>query len=371
MLHKLLSVSTPAESDVQVISLTDIGPVGERIRELGVSVRALGMRRGRPGTGGLVRLRRWLRRSEPDLVQTWMYHADLLGGLAAKLAGPIPVVWGIRNGVLEPVGNKRTTIWTAKACATLSRWLPNWIVCCSESARRFHESMGYRSEKMSVIPNGFDLLRFKPDPEARSQIRRELGTPSNAVLIALVARWDPQKDHENFIRAAGRLAPHAPDVRFVLCGDGITPDNKSLMSQIENAGLSDRCHLLGRRMDVARVTAALDIATCSSYAEAFPNVLGEAMACGVPCVTTDAGDAADIVGDTGIVVPTKNPAALAGAWMKLVDMGAAARNQLGERARRRIRQQFDLTQVNRRYQDLYRQVLRKKQVPKAPALQHP
>ena len=120
MLNKLLSVSEPVQRNVEVISLTDVGPVGERIKQLGVYVRALGMRRGRPGVYGLFRLSRWLRQSAPELVQTWMYHADLVGGLAARLAGRIPVVWGIRNGVLEPRGNKRTTIWTAKASARLT-----------------------------------------------------------------------------------------------------------------------------------------------------------------------------------------------------------------------------------------------------------
>jgi glycosyltransferase involved in cell wall biosynthesis len=357
MLCKLLSVSGDSPRDAEVISLTDIGPVGERIKQQGVPVRALGMSRGRPAISGLFRLRSWLRQSAPDLVQTWMYHADLVGGLAARLAGKIPVVWGIRNGVLEPHGNKRMTIWTAQTSAKLSRWLPDRIVCCSESARRFHEAMGYQSDKMSVIPNGFDVSTFKPDHEARAQVRQELQAPPNAVLIGLVARWDPQKDHQNFLRAAGRLASRRSEVRFVLCGDGITGENEQLAASIAAAGIGDRCHLLGRRGDVQRLTASLDIATCSSYAEAFPNVLGEAMACGVPCASTDAGDAALIIGDTGIVVPTRNPMALADAWLKLIEMGSTGRRQLGLRARQRIQDQFDLTRVNRRYLELYRRVL--------------
>lgn len=365
MLAKLLSASEPSDRDVEVISLTDIGPVGQRIKQSGVSVRALGMARGQAAVSSLVRLSRWLRHARPDLVQTWMYHADLLGGVAATLAGRIPVVWGIRNGVLEPRGNKPTTIWTAKASALLSRWVPRRIVCCSESARRFHAAMGYQSGKMSVIPNGFDLATFKPDEEAKRQIRQEIGIPADAVVIGLVARWDPQKDHENFVRAAGRLASREPRVRFVLCGDGISRSNEQLAARIVAEGISDRCHLLGRRLDAQRVTAALDIATCSSYAEAFPNVLGEAMACGVACATTDAGDAASIVGDTGIVVPIGNPAALADAWWTLIELGEAGRRQLGEKARQRVRQQFDLRRVSRRYHELYQEVLGKNPAPRS------
>src|ERR1051326_2654943 len=191
MLCKLLSASTRADSGAEVISLTDVGPVGERIRRQGITVSALGMGRGRPGVSGLVRLARHLRRTAPDLVQTWMYHADLVGGLAARLARNIPVVWGIRNGVLEPIGNKRSTIWTAKACARLSGRLPRRIIVNSERARRFHETMGYCAARMTVIPNGFDLTAFKPDPAVRPALRAELGLAPDAPLIGLVARFDP------------------------------------------------------------------------------------------------------------------------------------------------------------------------------------
>jgi glycosyltransferase involved in cell wall biosynthesis len=357
MLAKLLSVSQRAERRDEVISLTDIGPVGERIRQNSVPVRALGMRRGRAGLFGLIRLVRWIRRAQPDLVQTWMYHADLLGGVAATLAGRIPVVWGIRNGVLEPRGNKRTTIWTAKASARLSHWVPQRIVCCSESARRFHESMGYQADKMSVIPNGFDVSTFKPDPEARARVRQDLRVPQDAVLIGLVARWDPQKDHENFVLAAGLLASRQPKVHFLLCGDGITPDNQQLAGWIAAGGITDRCHLLGRRMDVHRVNAALDIATSSSYAEAFPNVLGEAMACGVPCVATEVGDSASIVADSGRLVSPRDPRALMVAWEEMIQIGPEGRVRLGRLARQWVKENFDLPAVAARYSRLYESVL--------------
>ncbi len=358
MLYKLLSGWDRSAYHTEVISLTDVGAVGERIGKLKIPVRALEMRRGRPGVSGLIRLAKWLRQSGPDVVQTWMYHADLVGGLAARISVSAPVIWGIRNGVLEPHGNKRSTIWTAKLCARLSGVVPRRIISNSEKARRFHESLGYRRDKLVVIPNGFDVSVFRPDSAARDSLRSELGLPAETLLIGLVARFDPQKDHRNFVEAARLLQGRVPEVHFVLCGEGIDRDNAELAAWIYAAGRPERFHLLGRRDDIPRVTAALDVAACASYAEAFPNVLGEAMACGVPCAATEAGDSALIIGDTGSVVPTKSPRSLAEAWSKLLDMGAAGRRKLGEKARQRIQENFNLTAICAQYEALYREVAR-------------
>ena len=357
MLRKLLSVWDLANDQVEVVSLTDTGMVGEQIGQLGISVMPLGMRRGRPSIFGIVRLARHLRRRKPELVQTWLYHADLIGGLACGLAGKVPVVWGIRNGVLEPVGNKRTTIWTAKFCARLSRRIPKKIVCCSTQAQRFHESMGYHAKRIVVIPNGFDLAAFRPDQSARASVRLELGIPADGFLIGLAARFDPQKDHQNFLGAARTLAMRKAEAHFILCGEGVDGNNLQLTKWADRPELKGRVHLVGRRTDMPRITASFDVACCSSYTEGFPNILGEAMACGVPCVTTDVGDAAMIVGTTGVVVPKRDPEALADAWEKLIEMSPTRRAELGASARQRIKDNFELGKVAARYQRLYQSVL--------------
>lgn len=358
MLYKLLSAIDREVFEAEVVSLMDIGPVGQKIRALGVPVRALGMSRGRPSLLALYGLARHIRQRSPRVIQTWMYHADLAGGIAARLAGRYPVVWGIRRSNLEPGVNRPGTIWTARACARISRRVPERIVCCSEASRREHTGMGYDPGRMVVIPNGFDNTNFHPDPGARLSVRRELGIPGEALLIGLVGRFYPQKDHGNFIRAAALLNADFPEVHFLLCGDGVTRDNKELAHRVEDAGIAGRCHLLGRREDMPRLTAALDIASSSSYSEGFPNVIGEAMACGVPCAVTDAGDSALIVGDTGLVVPPRRPEALAGAWRRLIGLGPEGREQLGLAARRRVGDYFSLPAVVKRYENLYLEVAR-------------
>lgn len=355
MLCKLLAGMDRGRFEHTVTSLTDLGPVGERIRALGVTVRALGMKRHRPGPAGVLRLARQLRRERVDVVQTWLYHADLVGGLAARLAG-VPVVWGLRQSNLGRAVNKVRTLAVARLGAGLSHWLPRRIVCCSHAARAAHVRIGYARERMVVIPNGFEIDRFRPDPQARRSVRAELGLSADARVIGLIARFDPQKDHAGFVRAAGLLHRRAPDVHFLLCGDGIDRSNVALGRWIEQAGVAEQCHLLGRRDDVARLTAALDVATSSSVGEGFPNVIGEAMSCGVPCVVTDVGDSAQIVADTGYVVPPADAQALAAAWENLIARTPAERATLGASARLRIEQHYTLAAVARRYAELYEEV---------------
>ena len=358
MLYKLLTYLDRERFSCNVISLTSDGSMGDKIRGLNVPVQILGMRPGFPDPRAIFRLAGWLRQTPPDLVQTWMYHADLVGGLAARLAGRTPVIWGIRNSNLDMIYSKRSTRWTVRTCAFLSRWLPQSIVSCSETARRIHIGLGYYSDKLVVIPNGFDLDLFHPDLSARNALRKELGVSPGAPVIGLVGRFDPQKDHQNFIQAAITLSARLSDAHFFLCGEGITRENPLLAGWISSSGLEQKFHLLGQRDDIPRVTAALDIAcSASAYGEAFSNVLGEAMACEVPCVVTDVGDSAYIVADTGRVVPPRDPQALANAMLDLLTLSDEQRHKLGAAARRRVEENFEIHAVAQRYESLYRQVV--------------
>lgn len=356
MLYKLLSRMDRRAFDAEVISMTELGPLDDDIRALGIPVHTLGMRRGRPDPRAILQLAQHLRRGCPDVIQTWMYHADLMGGMAAQLAGRIPVVWGVHHTNLEPQHQKSLTIWTARLCGRLSRRLAEAIVCCSEASQRVHAELGYANERMVVIPNGFDLDRFHPDLRAREDVRRELGLPHETPLIGHIGRFHPQKDHQTFLQAAALLYMQEPDVHFVLCGDGVTWGNQELRGWIDAGDLRAHCHVLGPRKDVPRLTAALDLFTSSSVGEAFPNVIGEAMACGVPCVVTDVGDSARIVGETGKAVAPSQPHLMTHAWCDLLEIGAQGRSVLGRAARRRIGQMFSLPSVVVQYEHVYRQV---------------
>jgi glycosyltransferase involved in cell wall biosynthesis len=209
---------------------------------------------------------------------------------------------------------------------------------------------------MCVIPNGFDLQQFKPAPEARHELRAELGITTRACVAGLIGRFDPQKDHGTFVRASALLRDRRPDLHFVLCGDGISWDNNELSRWIQDVGMRDRYHLLGLRDDLPRVTAGLDVSCLSSaYGEAFPLVLGEAMACGVPCVVTDVGDCAMIVGETGVVTAPGDPQGLASGIGRILDLRQDARQRLGESARCRIQENFSLDRITKLYENLYQE----------------
>jgi len=210
-----------------------------------------------------------------------------------------------------------------------------------------------------VIPNGFDLESFRPDPQARASLRGELGLPQDARLIGVAARFHALKGHRNFVEAAARLHALLPDVHFVLCGRDVDRNNSELTDWIHagGVGLRDHCHLLGVRWDMPRFFSALDIATSPSVSEAFPTAVGEAMACGTPCVVTDVGDSAVLVGDTGKVAPSGNPEALAAAWRELLTCDPVFLSHLGARARQRIQERFDVKVVVERYQQIYREVV--------------
>ena len=354
MLLKLLTHSDRGAFAHRVYTLlSPAGTLAGAVANL-VPVRELGMGRDIPNPMRVFQLARWLRDDPPDLVQTWLYRSDLVGGLATRLSRiPAPVVWNIRNGTLDD-SSKRRTRWVVKVCARASTWLPHAIICCSPAAFRIHAALGYDASKFDVIPNGFDLAAFRPDPIARLAVRQELCIPPETLIIGLVARFDPQKDHRNFIAAAGQLHASMPHVHFVLCGPGVTLQNSQLVEWITAADITSVSHLLGERHDMPNLTAALDLASSSSfYGEAFPNAIGEAMACEIPCVVTDVGDSAYIVGDTGQVVPCRDAEALAKAWERLLNLGHDERRALGRLARLRVAQNFSIGAVVRSYEETY------------------
>ena len=357
MLLRLLSFLDRSRFDPTVICLGKDGPVGEKIRALNIPVIALGINPDRPNPLAWFKLTRILHRVHPGLLQTWMYHSDLFGGLAGFFTR-VPVIWAIHNSTTDPQHTRKRTLFVVRLCALLSRQIPVKIISCSEKARQIHVEAGYAAQKFIIIPNGFDLGNFKPDLEAAGSLRLQLGIEPAALLIGMVARYDPQKDHANFIQAARIYHQASPQTHFVLCGEGLTWENVTLSAEIDAAGLRNHFHLLGRRDDMPSVFSALNVhALSSAYGEAFPNVLGEAMACGVPCVATDVGDSSFLIGDTGLVVPPKDPQALAEAWERLSRLSAEERLTLGERARLRIQQFFSIVQITRRYEDLYAQIV--------------
>ena len=359
MLCKLVTRMDRERFRCIVISMTDKGPVGERIAEAGIPLFQLGMGLGKPTPGGLAKFYHLLKQESVDIVQSWLYHADLLGLVVGRVAEVRRVVWGIRCSDMRLRRYRPLTALTVRLCGVLSP-LADAIVVNSREGARIHRKRGYLTDRMVLIPNGFDTTAFRPDPGARARLLEELGLSGDARLIGLIARFDLMKDQPNFLRAADILAGEEPAVHFVMVGRGVAPENRRLADLITDR-LKGRVHLLGQRNDVARIAAGLDIASSSSaFGEGFSNTIGEAMACEVPCVVTDVGDAAQVVGETGVVVPPGDPEALARGWRELL-ADDDRRRLLGRQARERIREEFELDVVVRRYESVYERLMGKVQ----------
>lgn len=354
MLFKLVRSISRSQFELCIISLTTLGKYGPRFVSMGVPVYTLEMRGGSfPSPKIVFSLVKLIRAVSPDLVSTWMYHADLLGGIAARMAGIKAVAWNVRHSDLSLANNKPLTLLVVKICALLSRKIPDKILTCSEKARSVHVRSGYCGEKMVVLPNGFDLERFAPRACARSSVRAELGLGDDVPLVGLIARNDPSKNHLGFIEAACQVQKAIPKANFLMAGTGIDCKNVGIATAIERTNSSQIFHLLGQRDDVPRLMAALDVLASTSSGEAFPNVLGEAMACAIPCVVTDAGDSADIVGDAGHVVAVGDMNRLAAHIVEVLLMSQSDRIALGKRARERVRRLYEIQHVVTRYEAFY------------------
>jgi glycosyltransferase involved in cell wall biosynthesis len=297
-----------------------------------------------------------MRKSRPDIVHTWMYHADMFGGLAARLVGNRNVIWGIRVDELTS-GDARATVLVRRICAWLSRWVPRTIVCVAAAAWRSHVRVGYDATRMIVVPNGVDLSSMTASAEQRDSLRQACGSGPEELVIGTVGRFNTGKDQHNFIRAAGLLARRREGLRFLMVGRGLDKDNDELMRWIEQTGCAERFTLLGERADVPVCLAAMDIFCLSSRAEGFPNAAAEAMAMGLPCVVTDAGDAALLVADTGVVVPKEDSSALAEGLDSLLAMAPEARRSMGQRARARIQAEFTVERNRERFESIYQRLM--------------
>jgi len=336
-----------------VVSMTNLGRYGQELRDAGIAVHCLGMRRGIPTPGGFFRLWQLMRRTQPAIVQTWLYHADLLGLVAARLSGWAKVAWNLRCSDMDMRRYSFLSRLILQLLAKLSRF-PAVILHNSQAGRRAHEALGYAPRRWQLMPNGFDLTAFAPDPMATSRLRDSLGLPPQTVLVGMVARYDAMKDHATFLKAAGLVAAQRPDVAFLLAGSGVEDGNAALSELVQSCGLVGRVHLLGQRDDIQAITPGFNLAVLSSaFGEGFPNALGEAQACGVPCVATDVGDSALVLGEQGRIVPPGQPETLAAAVLAMLNLPLDDLRQLGADARLRMERDFSMPALATRYAAFY------------------
>jgi glycosyltransferase involved in cell wall biosynthesis len=352
MLARLVGALDPTRVESVVISLASGGPIARRIADAGIRVVELDMKAGAASVPAFYRAVRALGAIKPDVVHTWLYHADLVGLAAGAIAGSPALIWNIRCSELKNAPAKVRLILRLLAW---SSHYPAAVVFNSHAGLQAHVRLGYHPRRSETIPNGIATGDVAVSPSARSAARRTMGVSDDVVLVGLIARLDPLKDHETFLRAAAAILERLQEVRFVLVGRGVV-ESPAIAALVRSLGLEPFVILLPEQEEVAPFTATLDLAVSSSWSEGFPNVLIEAMAAGVPCVATDAGDSASVLDDPDRIVPVRDPATLAAACLRVLQMRPDARKALGERDRARVGRLYTIDAVARRFMELYEEV---------------
>lgn len=350
-LCKLIEATDPKIIDHIVVSLLPPEALQHRIEAAGAKILSLNMSRSRLTLTDFCRLAKLIKKINPDLVHTWMYISDIIGGLATRLAGTVPVIFSIRHGSFK--GDKTRTVLLAKVTAWLSHLIPQRIIACSTAAAELHRQTGYAADRIQIIPNGFTI---KDNSSLRGKLRAHLGVSKSAVLVGMIGRYVPVKDHNCFIKAAALVKKKFSQAEFVMCGAGVEKTNHSLLSAIDAAGLANCCHLLGSQTETDWILADLNFLVSSSSSEAFANVIGEAMAAGISCVATNVGDSAHIVGNTGIIVPPDDHQSLAQGMLQMLQKTPPELEEMGMKAQKRIEQMFSLPVVARCYEKMYFEV---------------
>ncbi len=355
MLVKLLRAMDRSEFEPTVVTLVNDGALIEIVRDMGVEVQSLDLRRGEVSPRALRRLVTILRGARPDLVQSWMYHSNVAASLARPwLPRRTGIVWNIRQSLYDISKERYLTQAVIRSGRVLAPHA-DAMVNNSRVSSAQHARIGYVNRRSLVIPNGFEVASFRPDATARAAFRTELGVADGAIIAGIVARVHPSKDHALFFRAAEMAAAQDPRLVFVCAGSGTNTHERC--REAARGPLRGRLHLLGERVDVPRVMAGLDVLVSSSATEGCPNAVGEGMACGLAVIGTDSGDTADVIGDAGRVVPCGDAARLSSELLSVARMGATERALLGEAARERIRRLYAIETVASRYAQLYREVV--------------
>ena len=340
MLTSLVTAKRQHTYPQAVISLIREGLYAETIQKAGVPVYYAGLTKINLPVA-VFRLASLIRQLSPMVIQSWLYYGDLITTMALYLSGrrhQTQFYWGVRSSDISREFNARSRFVVA-ACVRLST-LPDAVVANSYSGRTDHQRIGYRPPVFEVIPNGIDIARYRPSSADRTRIRTELGISETKPLVAHVARVNPMKGHSILMQVAARM----PDVQFVAIG-----------RDTENLEAPPNMLRLGVRQDMAAIYAAADLVLSTSlFGEGFSNVIAEAMACGIPAVATDVGDAREIVGDTGLVVPPKSVEALVDSLRQLLREPAGQRQHRAHACRERIVTRFSLERAVTAFDAIYR-----------------
>lgn len=345
-------LSADHNNDHEVVSLTDLGAIGSILTSQGHRVHSLEIGLGiKAFMSGFRELRSVLRQSRPDVVQTWLYKSDLLGGIAARSVGINEVVWNVRSSRPKLRYSKLETVLIVWLLSILSRWLPKKVVVCGERPCKEHTATGYRPDKMVVIPNGLSAKDWRRDKESKPALRQLLGVSAETRLLGQLANYHPIKRHELLLKALRPLKNY--NFHLILAGTGINSENKRLVRQIRKLGLERRVTMLANKVEARDLLNGLDILVSPSASEGFPNIVLEALFMGVPCIVSDAGESSSIAAEGGWVFKPDTTDGLTSALEHSLQLNSEDLVTLGRRGRKYVVSHFSEEQMVRRYQHVW------------------
>ena len=357
MLLKLTKSMNKNLFEITIIVLSSKGILNKEFEKIGIKVNYCNIKFLRPFSG-LISLYKFLKKSKPDIVQTWLYHSDFLGGIFAFILGVKNIVWNIRGSYLGYRLNKFHTYFIIYINGFLSKFIPKFIVSNSYECINIFSSIGYKRDIFKFIPNGFDTQKFSPNIKLRNNFRKEIKIPNIAKLIGYIARFDPQKNHLGFIKIASIIKSKIPNAYFLLAGKGIDYNNQVLLNWIEKFNLKSSFRLLGSRSDINKINSALDLYLSPSNGEGFPNSIGEAMSCGVPCLATNVGDCKKIINNNNLISEVDDLADFINKTLIALKWNEKEFKKQSFLARQRIKKLYSIERVKDHYEEFYKSLIK-------------
>ena len=351
-----LAAELTLEYTLEIVTLNSIGVIGHKMLKQGYKINNFNFNTSYFPIFNFFALFQYIQKFNPDIVHTWMYYSNFIGGFAAFFAGIKKIIWSIHVFNISQGMLKRRTIFLAKFSALLARIIPKKIIFCSKESMNVHRDMRYPIKKLATIPNAVNIQKFTFSESQRNLIRKELNISASNYLIGMIGRYDPQKNQAGFIEAASLVHKKNPNTFFFMAGRGVDRNNKNLVELISKLELEKNVYLLGERDDIASLLSAADIFALPSYGEAFPISLCEAMSCSVPCVASDVGDVKYILGNDKYIIPPGSRIDLANSISEMVSLDAEQRQDIGLELRKRVVENFTIEKIAKIYVNFYNQI---------------